>query len=77
VEEEAADTARARVEILVRAPYSEINTPVVEGHGNIADSMSKIPAGNAALNEMTGEHTIGSICGVNECNVMYVRAEGG
>ena len=44
VHERACDRAGARVEIFVRAPHREIDVPIVQCQGHIADRVGEIEA---------------------------------
>ena len=49
VEKDAADTSRAPIQILVRAPGGKVNAPVVQLQLDGADRVRQIPADIAAL----------------------------
>lgn len=49
VQEEAADGAGATIQILVGAPGSEVNLPIVQLKRHVADGVRQIPANVAAL----------------------------
>lgn len=42
--EAAAYRARTTVEIFVRAPYGEVDIPIMETEWNVASCMGKVPA---------------------------------
>ncbi len=48
MDEAAGDGARSCVEILVRAPDREIDIPVVQGEGNVADRVREVEPDPAA-----------------------------
>lgn len=50
---EASYAAWPRVEVLVGAPAGKIDAPVVERHGNVADSMRKVESDKTALRSWT------------------------
>lgn len=49
VHEDAADRARARVEVLVRAPRRKVDAPVVQRERDVAGCVREVPAADAAL----------------------------
>ena len=44
VDEEAGDSPRSRVEVLVGAPGGEVDAPVVEPQGHVADGVGQVEA---------------------------------
>lgn len=44
VDEEGGDGPRTGVEVLVAAPGSEVDAPVVEGEGDVAGGVGEVPA---------------------------------
>ena len=45
------NTAWTRIEVLVRAPYSEVDIPIMQRERDVSDGMSEIPAAHTSLHE--------------------------
>ena len=51
VHEQACDTTRAGVAVLVRAPHRKVDVPGVQLDGNVCERMGEVPADDTALCE--------------------------
>ena len=64
---DTADTARARIDVLVRTPARKVNTPIMQFNRNIAGSMRKVETNLGAClmsrfcNNLHIEHLAGVI----------------